>query len=177
MSKRLTDEALSYFDECVSISTFDSSDFSAAEDPSVNSAAITPPKRAAADPNHIIDQQKINGDPGSSSVTNSSSNEVLIDNTECDKKCRFSFGHKLNEGVELQHDLKTYIKTFEKDKGTNGIFLERSRENYNVDAYNLLVVNESLLFDKVFYKNRQESGSLHICGRIDVPFLPLDQLF
>lgn len=37
MSKRLTEEAMSYFDECVSISTFDSSDFSAAEDASVNS--------------------------------------------------------------------------------------------------------------------------------------------
>lgn len=57
MSKRLTDEALSYFDECVSISTFDGSDFSATEDPSVNSAAITPPKRATTDPNHCINQQ------------------------------------------------------------------------------------------------------------------------
>ena len=37
MSKLLTEEAISYFDECVSISTFDSSDFSAAEDASVNS--------------------------------------------------------------------------------------------------------------------------------------------
>ncbi|KAL8154721.1 hypothetical protein AgCh_000178 [Apium graveolens] len=37
MSKRLTEEAMSYFDECVSISTLDSFDFSAAEDASVNS--------------------------------------------------------------------------------------------------------------------------------------------
>ncbi|KAM0006875.1 hypothetical protein Hdeb2414_s0002g00061601 [Helianthus debilis subsp. tardiflorus] len=45
MSKRLTDEAMSYFDECVSISTFDSSDFSAAEDPSVNSVTPAPNSR------------------------------------------------------------------------------------------------------------------------------------
>lgn len=32
MSKRLTEEAMAYFDECVSLSTFDSSDFSAPED-------------------------------------------------------------------------------------------------------------------------------------------------
>ncbi|KAI3926860.1 hypothetical protein MKX01_032775 [Papaver californicum] len=37
MSKRLTEEAMNYFDECVSISTFDSSDFSSPEDqPVVN---------------------------------------------------------------------------------------------------------------------------------------------
>jgi hypothetical protein len=33
ISKRLTEEAMAYFDECVSIPTFDSSDFSAPEDP------------------------------------------------------------------------------------------------------------------------------------------------
>lgn len=41
MSKRLTEEALTYFDECVSISTFDSSDFSAPEYPSHSSAVAT----------------------------------------------------------------------------------------------------------------------------------------
>lgn len=59
MSKRLTDEAMSYFDECVSISTFDSSDFSAAEDLSVNSAAVTSSSTRAptAGLNLCIDQQ------------------------------------------------------------------------------------------------------------------------
>jgi hypothetical protein len=33
MSKRLEEEAMTYFDECVSLSTFDSSDFSSPEDP------------------------------------------------------------------------------------------------------------------------------------------------
>jgi len=33
MSKRLEEEAMNYFDECVSLSTFDSSDFSSPEDP------------------------------------------------------------------------------------------------------------------------------------------------
>ena len=32
MSKRLTDDALAYFDECVSLSTFDGSDFSSMEE-------------------------------------------------------------------------------------------------------------------------------------------------
>ncbi|KAF6144353.1 hypothetical protein GIB67_024580 [Kingdonia uniflora] len=39
MSKRLTEEAMNYFDECVSISTFDSLDFSSTEDPPSNLGA------------------------------------------------------------------------------------------------------------------------------------------
>lgn len=38
MSKRLEDEAMAYFDECVSLSTFDSSDFSSPEDPPLDLA-------------------------------------------------------------------------------------------------------------------------------------------
>ena len=40
MSKRLTDEAMAYFDECVSLSTFDSSDFSSPEDPPINLVGV-----------------------------------------------------------------------------------------------------------------------------------------
>lgn len=36
MSRRLADEAMAYFDECVSLSTFDSSDFSSQEEPPFN---------------------------------------------------------------------------------------------------------------------------------------------
>lgn len=43
MSKRLTEEAMSYFDECVSLSTFDSSDFSSPEDPPLNLVGFTTP--------------------------------------------------------------------------------------------------------------------------------------
>lgn len=36
MSKRLAEDAMAYFDECVSLSPFDSSDFSSQEDPPLN---------------------------------------------------------------------------------------------------------------------------------------------
>ncbi|KAI3824435.1 hypothetical protein L1987_05894 [Smallanthus sonchifolius] len=172
MSKRLTDEAMSYFDECVSISTFDSSDFSAAEDPSVNS--LTPGS------NYCIDQQMVHGDPVSSSVVDSSCNELVMDRVETtnsserDRKFLFSFGHKQTESIKLQHDIESYIKSFEKDKTIDGT---RRKYNYNTYVYELLDVNESLLFDTVFFRNRQESGSLHICGAAAVPFLPFPHLF
>nr|XP_043606566.1 uncharacterized protein LOC122578632 [Erigeron canadensis] len=183
MSKRLTDEAMSYFDECVSISTFDSSDFSAAEDPSVNSAVTaTPTTGAVTGPNRWINQQINHGDLGSSSVIGSSSNESVIDRVvtpdiERDRKFRFSFGYKPTECIELQHDLQSYIKTLDKDTGLDGILLERSKDNYSLDAYNLLEVKENLLFDKVLSRNRQESGSVHLCGGVVIPFLPLNHLY
>ncbi|XP_076916363.1 uncharacterized protein LOC143576055 [Bidens hawaiensis] len=169
MSKRLTDEALSYFDECVSISTFDSSDFSAAEDPPVNSVNTD-----------RIDQQIINGDPVSSSVVDSSCNKLMTDrvvettDSSEDRQFVFSFGHKQTESVKLQHGIDSYIKTFEKDKNMDGITPRNS--NYNTDAYGLLDVNENLLFDKVLFRNRHEFGSLHICGAVVVPFLPFSHL-
>ncbi|KAL8248958.1 hypothetical protein R6Q59_005826 [Mikania micrantha] len=168
MSKRLADEAMSYFEECVSISTFDSSDFSAAEDPSV-----------AIGPNRFLDQQIAQGDTASSSAVDSSFNDLIIDtvvettDAERDRKFLFSFGQKQTDNIKLQHDIESYIKIFEKDKNIDQI---TSTNNYNADAYELLAVNDGLLFDKVFFKTRQESGSLHICGGVAVPFLPFPHL-
>lgn len=43
MSKRLTEEAMAYFDECVSISTFDGSDLSSQEDQTLSIDAVATP--------------------------------------------------------------------------------------------------------------------------------------
>ncbi|MQL97054.1 hypothetical protein Taro_029743 [Colocasia esculenta] len=58
MSRRLTEEAMNYFDECVSISTFDTSDFSSPEDQLPSAVDDNMPC------NNIIE----NNDPSSSSV-------------------------------------------------------------------------------------------------------------
>lgn len=42
MSRRLEEEAMSYFEECVSISNFDGSDLSSLEDPLPSSTACRP---------------------------------------------------------------------------------------------------------------------------------------
>jgi hypothetical protein len=44
VSRRLAEEAMNYFEECVSISTMDSTDFSSPEDPQPNSVVNVPPK-------------------------------------------------------------------------------------------------------------------------------------
>ncbi|XP_023732355.1 uncharacterized protein LOC111880181 [Lactuca sativa] len=174
MSKRLNDEAMSYFDECVSISTFDSSDFSAAEDPSVNSTTTT-----MGPTTNAIDPKMIHKDPGSGSMADSSCSSQVLETTdarEWDGKFRFSFGQKSTESIEMKHDIKNYIKTFEKDTDLN---LKSSRTNCIVDAYEYgqLEVNERLLFDKVLFKTRHASGSLHLCGGVGVPFISFSHLF
>jgi hypothetical protein len=45
MSKRLVEDAKAYFDECVSLSTFDSSDFSSQEDPPLSMVGPPTPSR------------------------------------------------------------------------------------------------------------------------------------
>lgn len=66
MSKRLTDEAMAYFDECVSISTLDSSDFSSPEDPPPSSHGVTSP-----------DVTSVSLAPASSSMSASYSSDSL----------------------------------------------------------------------------------------------------
>lgn len=44
MSRHLAEEAMNYFEECVSISTMDSTDFSSPEDPQSNSILNSQPK-------------------------------------------------------------------------------------------------------------------------------------
>ena len=43
-SRHLAEEAMNYFEECVSISTMDSTDFSSPEDPQPNPIVSVPPK-------------------------------------------------------------------------------------------------------------------------------------
>ncbi|GJS28550.1 hypothetical protein Tco_0489170 [Tanacetum coccineum] len=102
---------------------------SLAEDPFVNSLTTTPIRGATSSgPNCCIGQQMIHDNLGSSSVVASSFNELLMDrvleitnSTESERKTHFSFGHKPMEGIELQHDIKNYIKTFENDKDLDDI--------------------------------------------------------
>ena len=90
-------------------------------------------------------------------------------NSKRSQNFQFTFAGKTTETFELQHDIKKYIRTFEK----HDVVSENNRSNcYNMDEYNLQTSAQSLLFDKVILKNRIESGSLLVCGGITVSFSP-----
>ncbi|KAK6934055.1 hypothetical protein RJ641_036949, partial [Dillenia turbinata] len=190
MSKRLTEEAMAYFDECVSISTFDSSDFSAPEDPQPCLVSATTPigdnfsvnqgspsisathrpnssqiwRKELGDPSHTLYRHEGSSSNGNEPSVNQPSPQLMI-NMEGPRKFQFSFADRSVESVGPQHDLRHYIKSFSKDieKEKSDSQIARLKP-YDKERCNLQVQGESILFDMVFYKNRIESGSLLLCG-------------
>nr|XP_017215955.1 PREDICTED: uncharacterized protein LOC108193691 isoform X2 [Daucus carota subsp. sativus] len=188
MSKRLTEEAMSYFDECVSISTFDSSDFSAAEDAPVNSfrdarlvgsssslPEVTPYISATNGPINCLNHKKeIVGD---SQLLHSPMDSVLpanvsplvsaIDggdkNADSGRKTQFSLAREPTLTTGLRQEIKSYIKSsVDLDKDETNSKIAKS-DCFSIEDYDLQEHAEGLLFDRVSYKNRIESGSLHLC--------------
>ncbi|KAK2634515.1 hypothetical protein Ddye_029307 [Dipteronia dyeriana] len=187
MSKRLTDEAMSYFDECVSLSTFDSSDFSSPEDPLLNSLGVATPAVASVSlpyasssvsafysPDNCLNDKQdcwfTHSQDALELTANSSSKEPTQDQARlfsADKVWgrRFSFDCKPSENFDFQQDIMKYVKNFEKDADKVNIDPKIITSNhYDLDDYSLQASPQSLLFDRVFLKNRLESGSLLLCS-------------
>lgn len=195
ISKCLTDDALAYFDECVSLSTFDGSDFSSLEDPPIKlvgvgtldgeSISLQHENSSIPPTNFLHDKQECqftyNHDSldlmGSNGSIEQSRDNFSLNNTdrEWSRKFQFSFSPKPGQVCELQQDIKKYVKGFEKDIGKVEIDSQKTRRNrYDPEEYSLQDSQQSLLFDHVFLKNRLESGSLLLCngGCIATSFLP-----
>lgn len=189
MSKRLTEEAMSYFDECVSISTFDSSDFSAAEDASVNSfrdarlmgsssslPQVTPCILPTNGPSNCLDREKDLVDHGQS--MHNAKDSVLTANVsplvsaidggdksaDSGRKSQFSLAREPISTTGLQQEIKSYIKNSVVDLDNDYTSSKITNFNsFNIEDYDLQGHAEGLLFDRVSNKNRIESGSLHLC--------------
>ncbi|OIT07533.1 PREDICTED: uncharacterized protein LOC109217499 isoform X1 [Nicotiana attenuata] len=183
MSKRLTEEALSYFDECVSISTFDSSDFSAPEDLSHSLGGATtttgvtdpillgsPSTMSTSFPIVAGHTQHPDSHEGSSLTANSCNDDPLLDQVEQrgsdparGQQFQFSFGHKSPENYSNHGDLKNYIKHFEKEANKDVLKSDDTRAFYDTNEYKLQGHTESLLFGRVIFRNSIDSGNLHLC--------------
>ncbi|KAL3829843.1 hypothetical protein ACJIZ3_018645 [Penstemon smallii] len=168
MSRRLTEEAMSYFDECVSLSTFDSSDFSAPEDPLFTSSGANLHASASSSVKGNFHQKQFCDDSGTtmniSSISESGSSQLPYD---------FSFDNKKllqRDDVEPYEDIRSYIKLFErgtmKDSGDSRSYYYDAGE-YSMHGH----AAESVLFDRVLYNNRIKSGGLLLCGG-SISFMP-----
>ncbi|KAK1555323.1 hypothetical protein Q3G72_024858 [Acer saccharum] len=187
MSKRLTDEAMSYFDECVSLSTFDSSDFSSPEDPQLNSLGVATPAVASVSLPHASSSVSASYSPdnclndkqdcwfthsqdaleltASSSSKEHTQDQVRLFSADKVWGRRFTFDSKPSENFDFQQDIMKYVKNFEKDADKVNINPKIITSNhYDLDDYSLQVSPQSLLFDRVSLKNRLESGSLLLCS-------------
>ncbi|KAL0429493.1 UNVERIFIED_CONTAM: hypothetical protein Sradi_0575300 [Sesamum radiatum] len=184
MSKRLTDEAMAYFDECVSLSTFDSSDFSASDDPPYSSVGgavsagasslirASPNISCSYDQGSDLHQKQIFGGQvqfysceDSGPTANSSS--VEPGSTQL---YQFSFADKKSENVGPKEDIRNYIRNFERG-AKKDLDFEETQSYYDAGEYSAHGRKESVLIDRVLYSSRIESGGLILCGGA-VPFLP-----
>ncbi|TKY68468.1 hypothetical protein E2542_SST04720 [Spatholobus suberectus] len=171
MSKRLAEDAKAYFDECISLSTFDSSDFSSQEDPPLN---LVGPRTPSDSRVCLTEESGTRGQsmnihydmsqpPANIDTVGAFHGQVssITDSTETGSKPCFSFTQKPSETTALQQDIQQYIKKFEK----NVLKSSTMRSNYcDVREYSFQSSAESLLIDRVLLKSRIESGSLLLCG-------------
>ncbi|KAK7283967.1 hypothetical protein RIF29_13717 [Crotalaria pallida] len=167
MSKRLAEDAKAYFDECVSLSTFDSSDFSSQEDPPLKSVGppipsgsyvCVPEESSIEGPSmnihHDITQPSSGIDTVGAVRGQVSS---ITGSTEIGCKPCFSFAQKPSETFGLQQ----YIKKFEKNVSK----MPTMRSNFcDLRDYSYQSSAESLLIERVILKNRVESRSLILCS-------------
>lgn len=74
---------------------------------------------------------------------------------------KFSFAHKPTETLELQQDIRKYIRHFEKDD----MELQSVRSiSCDLGEYNLQAAAQSYVFDRVLFRNRIESRGILLCG-------------
>ncbi|EEF36058.1 uncharacterized protein DDB_G0271670 [Ricinus communis] len=181
MSKRLTEEAMAYFDECVSLSTFDSSDFSSQEDPPISVVGISAPvgdhvSLSQASTSVVANHDNCPNDRQAWYCIYSSSKEPTPDEislngseTQRDRSLQFSFADNQNDTLESQHDIGKFVKNFERG-------MERVDANSNIrgnlDDYNLQVSAQSCLFDMVLFKNKINSGTMLLCGGVTTMLSP-----
>lgn len=85
-------------------------------------------------------------------------------NTTREWKSQFSFGRKPTETINLQQDIQKYIKSPDRgiEKGEINLQTKKSN-NYDLDEYKLQAAAQSLVFERVFMRNRIESGNLLLC--------------
>ncbi|CAI8591297.1 unnamed protein product [Vicia faba] len=167
MSKRLAEDAKAYFDECVSLSTFDSSDFSSQEDPPLSMVGPPTPSRLTEQSGTREQSHHIHYDtmqPPASIDSEEAIHEQVsstADSKETDSKYCFSFAQKPSEGTTAQQDIQQYIKKFEKSVSK----LPSMRSSYgDMCDYSFQSSAESLLIDRVMLRSRIESGRFLLCG-------------
>ncbi|XP_054810844.1 uncharacterized protein LOC129312323 [Prosopis cineraria] len=164
MSKRLAEDAMAYFDECVSLSPFDSSDFSSQEDAPLNLFESPIVSDRQLPEGFYYPEQSINNHSGISQPNQGINSMASVQDqlSPSGSKFQFSFAKKPSETSELHQGIEQYIKNL--DKNVIKLSNVRSSNYHNIDKYDCNSSAEDLLIDSVLMKNRIESGSLLLCG-------------
>lgn len=181
ISKCLEEEAMAYFDECVSISTFDGSDVSSFEDPPCSMVGANGPR------SERLKLQE--GSTCKSSISCPAQNQdsvqlqpnLFMEGGSCDGYAFAAICNKedrsgrsavngsstqsLSDASTFEQDIRNLGKLFPKEyrKAGDSCHIAASGR-VDMDEYSSKVPVEQFLFDRVTFRNRIESGSLLLCG-------------
>ncbi|KAL6641978.1 hypothetical protein ACP70R_020159 [Stipagrostis hirtigluma subsp. patula] len=191
VSRHLAEDALNYFEECVSISTMDSTDMSSPEDPQPNSVVSVPQKSNSRffhkgrssfhEPHqhgHHEESDKqtqcslsITGSDVSDSAIFSQTNIPVLNirSNSCDDLDGFDTPQSRSSCFSFTREAKTvensdvrqYLGNF--GRGTNKE-LREMRASYFADDYVSQKATPNLLMDVMTFQNRIEYGGLLICN-------------
>ncbi|KAL9224908.1 hypothetical protein vseg_000889 [Gypsophila vaccaria] len=170
MSKCLEEEAMAYFDECVSISSFDDSDFSSLEDPPSRKATVSKPGDVSGGANRknialsLETQDFIHHTPLilSNKVPNLSTSGISNDSG---RRLQFSFTSTPSVSLSREQGIQNYLKNFSNDKDqetmTSSVLRPVPRKS---EMYDTEMPVEKYLLDKMMFRSRIESGGMLLCG-------------
>ncbi|KAI4382629.1 hypothetical protein MLD38_008569 [Melastoma candidum] len=159
--KLLTEEAMAYFDECVSLSTFDSSDFSSTEDPLVQLAGDTNPISEPSMDERLRHHNEYSRATDCSAETHPCC--LRSHNSDPSPGNRLPLSGKY---PDLQQDIKKLLKhspdSDNSAKGDKGI-LGSSQKGHNlVEEYSYLAISERSLSERVAKKKWLEHGLAYL---------------
>ncbi|XP_062204069.1 uncharacterized protein LOC133906243 isoform X2 [Phragmites australis] len=193
-SRHLAEEAMNYFEECVSISTMDSTDFSSPEDPQPNPVVSVPPKSNSRffhkgrssfqEPHTPTDQHghheesdkqtqcsiSITGSDVCDSVILSHTNGLKIRSNSSDILDGFDTPQSRSSCFSFTTEPAKTVENCDvwQYRGNfgrgNNKELRETRPSYFADDYVFQKANADLLMDMVAFQNRIEYGGLLICN-------------
>lgn len=192
VSRHLAEEAMSYFEECVSISTLDSTDFSSLEDPQPTSVGTVPQKSNSRfllkggsgflEPHFLSDrhsyhEESDNQTQCSMSITGSDVSDSVI------------FSHAKSLGLGTRINSSDDLDSIDTPRSRSSCFsfshgpantvdnsdvqqylrsfsrgISKGRSSYCADDYAIQKIGEDILADTVTFKNRIEYGGLLLCN-------------
>ncbi|KAF3789625.1 hypothetical protein EJ110_NYTH17893 [Nymphaea thermarum] len=170
MSRRLEEDAMNYFDECISISTFDSSDLSCPEESIHSSSAVValtdgrkqhPCDGASSSDGPLFLYEVLNEQP--QNWQSDRCDDVVGLTTGQPENFQFSIARDASEKGESTNVVRSLIKQFGKETEDDTV-AKCVQTSYDEDHYHLVEVAERLLFEKVIFRNRINSGGLLLCS-------------
>lgn len=164
MSKRLEEEAMAYFDECVSISTFDDSDFSSLEDPPSHTTRADVACPSQNQDLRQSEQMQCTEDSGLPSNPNCYDSPTRSSLSSSKTKPEPPVTRNASLSISLEQDIKNYVKNFPKGSKRENSNPQIAGTTRKITECISLAPVEELMLDRVIFRSRIESGCMLLCG-------------